>query len=98
MRIDLNRGPEPPTESGPGNAQTRAATNRSSWGVGEDQTQLSGARVQVEALGAQAALQPEMRQERVSALRQAVANRQYQTNPESVAGALFDHMRALSFA
>jgi flagellar biosynthesis anti-sigma factor FlgM len=93
MRIDPNHGPQATSESGPTSAQSTAARS-SAWSVGEDQAQLSGAHVQVEALAAQAAQLPEVRQERVSALRQALLGGQYHSNPETVAGALFNHMLA----
>jgi flagellar biosynthesis anti-sigma factor FlgM len=99
MRIDLNYGPQPVTESGFSNAPGSAAAH-SSGGVsaGDDEAQLSGTHVQVEALAGQAAQLPEVRQERVSALRQAVASGQYQPATESVSGAMFDHMMVAAFA
>jgi flagellar biosynthesis anti-sigma factor FlgM len=104
MRIDSSQGPQPPPESGPISAQNPAATRSSAWNiasVGEDQAQLSGAHVQAEALATQASQLPEagqeqVRQGRVAALRQAVLSGQYQASPESVAGAMFDHMLAFS--
>ncbi len=62
--------------------------------LGEDQAQLSGAHLQVQALAAQASQLPEVRQERVSALRQAVESGNYSPSPEQVAGALLSHMMA----
>jgi flagellar biosynthesis anti-sigma factor FlgM len=48
----------------------------------------------VEALAAQASQLPEVRQERVQALREAVQSGRYDVNPEQVAGALLAHMTA----
>ncbi len=98
MRIDSNQGPQLTAEAGSTSSQSTATASSSAWGVGEDEAQLSGAHVQVEALAAQAAQLPEVRQDRVSSLRQAVESGQYQASPESVAGSMFDHMLAFSVA
>jgi flagellar biosynthesis anti-sigma factor FlgM len=98
MRIDLNPSSQPLSETNRGNtpnAATAASSSSSSApGTGEDQAVLSGALVQVQALVAQASQLPEVRQERVSALRQAVQSGTYQASPEQVAGAVFAHMLA----
>jgi len=90
MRIDFNQATHPAAE--PNQTSTQAATAGTqaslSGGVVEDQTQLSGAHAQVQALAAQAAQLPEVRPEKVQALRQAVGSGRYQVSPEKVAGAL----------
>jgi flagellar biosynthesis anti-sigma factor FlgM len=93
MRIDLNHGPLATTESNR-NAQNNpaSASSSSSTALGEDQAQLSGVHVQVQALAAQASQLPEVREERVYALRQAIQGGQYQAAPEQVAGAVVAHM------
>ncbi len=74
---------------------TAAASASASRGLGgEDQTDLSGAHAQVQALVAEASQLPEVREERVQALRQAVERGGYSTSPEAVAGALVGHMLA----
>lgn len=99
MRIDSNHGAQPAVESSR-STQTSAAAGNSSAGsvLGEDQAQLSGAHVQVEALAAQAGQLPEVREERVHALRQAIQGGQYQPGAEAVAGAMLAHMTAGSAA
>jgi flagellar biosynthesis anti-sigma factor FlgM len=93
MRIDSNQGPQPLSESNRSSSQnTVGASNVSSYAIGEDQAQLSGAHAQVEALAAQASQLPEIREERVLALRQAVASGRYAPSPEQVAGAVFNSM------
>jgi flagellar biosynthesis anti-sigma factor FlgM len=104
MRIDSNFGPQSVPEnnrsttesaSAAGNASansTSAETQLGSDPLGTDQAQLSGVHLQVQALAAQAAQLPEVRQERVSALRQAVLGGNYDTTPEQTAGALLGHM------
>jgi len=100
MRIDLNQGTQAVPESNrtSGEGSSAAGATAASHGLGEvlgqDQAQLSGAHVQVEALAAQAAQLPEAREERVAALRQAVTSGQYHPDPEQVAGAVFEHMIA----
>ena len=93
MRIDLHHGPQQVAEN------TRTSTQDTAGSVslgalGEDQAQLSGTHVQVAALVAQASQLPEIREERVQALRQAVQGGQYQPSPEKIAGAMFAHMIA----
>jgi flagellar biosynthesis anti-sigma factor FlgM len=94
MRIDLNQGPQQLNESNRNGAQNPVTSGSSSLGnaLGEDQAQLSGSHVQVNALAAQASQLPEVRQERVQALRQAVQSGQYTASPEEVAGAMFADM------
>lgn len=96
MRIDSNQGVQPLPESGRTGEQslpsggTRSAASSSS--LGEDQAQLSSAHVQVQALAAQAAQLPEIRQEKVNALRQVVLEGSYQPSSQQVAEAVFAHM------
>ena len=96
MRIELNAGPQPAPESNRSSAQNTGAAGSptASHALGEDQAQLSGAHAQVQALAAQASQLPEVREERVQALRQAVQSGQYHASPEKVAGAVFAHMIA----
>jgi flagellar biosynthesis anti-sigma factor FlgM len=96
MRIDLNYGPPPLVEANGNKAANAGVTNASAGNPlnVEDQAQLSGAHSQIQALVAQAAQLPEIREERVQSLRQAVEGGHYQSNPEKVAGAMLVHMMA----
>lgn len=104
MRIDLNAGAQPAPESSSSSAsKTRGGSSSSSPAgaagqpmTGEDQARLSG--VHVQALAAQVSLIPEVRQEKVQALRLSIRNGQYQTSAEKVAGAIMEHMIAGSAA
>jgi flagellar biosynthesis anti-sigma factor FlgM len=95
MRIDSNQGVQPLPESGRTGEQslpsggTRSAASSP---LGEDQAQLSSTHVQVQALAAQAAQLPEIRQEKVNALRQVVLEGSYQPSSQQVAEAVFAHM------
>jgi flagellar biosynthesis anti-sigma factor FlgM len=95
MRIDGNTGAQALPEGSrsnsavPASGDTRpAATSAPS----EDQAQLSGAHVQVQALTAQALQLPEVRQEKVNALRQVVQSGNYQPDAGQTADALFMHL------
>ncbi len=97
MRIDFNPGTQPLPESSRSSTQsslasTSAAGTAASSPLGEDQAQFSGAHVQVQSLVAQALQLPEIRQEKVNALRQAVLGGNYQPSSEKVAEALFTHL------
>lgn len=95
MRIDGNAGAQALPEGtrsnspAPANGNTRLAATSSS---NEDQAQLSGAHVQVQALTAQALQLPEIRQEKVNALRQVVQSGNYQPDAGQTAHALFMHL------
>ena len=99
MRIDSNQtAPLLPESvrsgSASGSSGASATQNRApaSGALGEDSAQLSGAHVQVQALVAQALQFPEVRQEKVAALRQAILNGSYQPASQQVAGAVFAHL------
>ena len=100
MRIDLNLAPQPlpgsSRRSTPGFGQP-VSSSASARGGG-DQTQLSGSHAQVQALVVQASQLPEIREERIHVLRQAIQSGQYHSSPEKVAGALFAHLIAGSAA
>ncbi len=94
MRIDLNHTPQLPEPSRSSAQNSAAAASASEALGGEDQAQLSGAHAQVLALVAQAAQLPEVREERVQFLRQAIQSGQYQSSPENTAAAVLDHLMA----
>jgi flagellar biosynthesis anti-sigma factor FlgM len=101
MRINLNQ-PAPLSESSRSAEQARANPNSSSPGssgiaedvLGQDQAQLSGTHIQVQVLTAQALQFPEIRQEKVNALRQVLLDGTYRPSSHQVANAVFDHMLA----
>ena len=98
MRINPDHGSQPLVESGRSNtAKTSADTSQSSGtgsvgqnSLGHDQAQLSGTVGQISALAAQALQLPEVRQERVQSLRQAVQSGSDAPDPRAVAGAIVD--------
>lgn len=94
MRIELNHGTQQVSENNRAGAPN-AAVSPSSSAVGEDKTQLSGAHAQVAALIAQASHLPELRDQRVQALRQAVQSGRYPASAEKTAGAILAHMIAV---
>jgi flagellar biosynthesis anti-sigma factor FlgM len=94
MRINSDHGSQPLPESGRSNTAKLPAESTSGSSPGSlagDQAQLSSAGAQVTALAAQLLQLPEVRQERVQALRQAIEAGSYAPNPQAVAGALLDH-------
>lgn len=96
MRIDPNHQPEALPQSGRNGTQTPAAAGTSDSSISnllsQDQAQLSGTHAQIQALAAQAAQMPEVRQVRVQALRQAVESGSYHPGAYKVAAALFSDM------
>jgi flagellar biosynthesis anti-sigma factor FlgM len=101
MRIDPNQtaqGLSASERSGQQSPVASASPAAANGVVGEDQADLSGghiaAQAQVQALAAQVLQFPEVRQEKVNALRQVVLNGSYQPSPDQTAGALFRHLLA----
>ena len=89
MRIDPNQGSqisESRLSASPQSPGSNSAAARA--GADQDQAQLSGAHALVQALAAEASQLPEVREEKVSALRQAVESGTYQPDSQKVAGAL----------
>jgi flagellar biosynthesis anti-sigma factor FlgM len=97
MRIDPNPQAQPvPDSSRNPNASPASNTAGSvtSSPLGADQASLSGAHVQVQALASEVLQFPEVRQEKVNALRQVVADGSYKPSSDQIAGAIFDHLLA----
>jgi flagellar biosynthesis anti-sigma factor FlgM len=98
MRIDSNQAAQSlPESTRTGNQTTtkeNAALPGASGAMGEDQAQLSGAHLQIQALVAQVSQLPEtaQAQAKINALRQAVVAGKYQPSPNQVAEALFTNM------
>lgn len=98
MRIDANSGargvPEiekSGNQSAAGVGSPSSAAGALGGVLGEDQAELSGAHEQVQALTAQALQVPEIRQEKVNALRQVVQDGSYQPSSGQIADAMFTH-------
>lgn len=94
MRIDLQQGPQqaPETSGSSGQSSSNAVAARNSVGLGQDHALFSGTHVQVQALAALAAQLPEVRAEKVQALRESVHNGTYKAQPNEIAGALVNEM------
>ncbi|HTU40733.1 MAG TPA: flagellar biosynthesis anti-sigma factor FlgM [Candidatus Aquilonibacter sp.] len=104
MRIDANLGAQGLPETEPSGNQSASKVGgqpagAASGGVlGEDQAELSDTYAQVQALTAQALQFPEIRQEKVNALRQVVQDGSYQPSSDQIAGAMFTNMLAMPAA
>lgn len=97
MRIDPNPQAQPVPDSSRSsspNAASSGSGSAASSSLGEDQASLSGAHVQVQALASEVLQFPEVRQEKVNALRQVVADGSYKPNSDQIAGAIFQHLLA----
>jgi flagellar biosynthesis anti-sigma factor FlgM len=95
MRIDGNQAAQSPLESGRSansSPASSAAAGSAGRPFGEDQAQFSGVQGQIQALTEQVLQFPEIRQEKVNALRQAVGGGGYQPSSKQVADAVFAHM------
>jgi flagellar biosynthesis anti-sigma factor FlgM len=88
---ESGRSTNPSTVTGDARSST---TSSASGSLGEDQAELSGVHGQVRTLAGQALQFPEIRQEKVNALRQVVLGGTYQPNSKQIAGAVFGHMQA----
>jgi flagellar biosynthesis anti-sigma factor FlgM len=109
MRIDFNQAPPaaPEPERGAASASAnntsinpaQASATRSlqggSSGTLEDQAQISGLHAQVQTLATEAGQLPEVRQQRVDSLRQAILGGQYRPEAKQVASAIIQHISSL---
>lgn len=85
MRVDLTKaGLELPEPSNAG----RAGQTASDSGSGTDQASLSFDQARVQSLETQVLAQPEIRQAKVEALRQAIGDGEYAVSPGQVADAM----------
>ena len=92
MRINPYFGAQQTPETGRDKQTSQANTSPARVEPQADQTQLSGAHTQVQALAAQASQLPEVREAKVSALREAVRSGQYRPDPANIAGGLMSEM------
>lgn len=95
MRIDRNQGAlalAGVERSGSRSAATVNPQEAASSERGEDQAQLGGTHLQAQALTMQALQFPEIRQEKVNALRHVIQRGSYQPNSDQIAEAVFARM------
>jgi negative regulator of flagellin synthesis FlgM len=71
----------------------KAGSKASSTPNVEDKASLSVDSLSVSALQAQAMNAPEIRQDKVEALRQSIENGEYKLEPEKIARAILEHNR-----
>ena len=91
MRINLNPSSMPELERSSGSASTSKTgegTAGANSSVADDVAHLSTGSDSVQALKAQLASVPEVRQPRVDALRQAIADGSFKVSPERIAEAM----------
>ncbi len=92
MRIDsFNSSAASEISSEPSSKQVQTSAASPS-GVGDegDRTTLTSGSGSVSALVSQAMSSPEVRQDKVQSLQQAVSNGSYQIDPDKIAGAMID--------
>lgn len=87
MRIDLN-GPTATPITNEQRHNVAAAKHVEQQVATDDQTTFSTDAVEVKSLVAKALQLPEVRQEKVDALRQAIRNGEYEVEPSKIADAL----------
>jgi flagellar biosynthesis anti-sigma factor FlgM len=103
MRINPDQGAQQLPDSGRTGIQNSGQTSGSNLAatgtgsnpvgnLGQDHAQLSGGHVLVQTLAAQTAQLPDVREERLGALRQAIQSGSYHPSPADVAGAMFSHL------
>jgi negative regulator of flagellin synthesis FlgM len=87
MKIDLNSSTPDPVITPRGNNSGAASTSQVHAG-GEDTATLSFDQANIGALTSQAMASPDVRQDKIDALRQAISTGQYKVEPDQVAGAM----------
>jgi flagellar biosynthesis anti-sigma factor FlgM len=87
MKIELNNPPPDPIVTSRGNNNSSASTSQV-HNAGEDTASLSFDRASVGSLVSQALASPEVRQDKVDALRQAISSGEYKVEPDKIADAM----------
>ena len=92
MKIDLNGADasnlSSVTSTQRGAAESAAAAIVADAQIGEDQATLSSDSASISNLTAKAMQSPEVREDRIEALRQAIQNGSYQIDPKKIAEAM----------
>jgi negative regulator of flagellin synthesis FlgM len=88
MKIDLNGSTPDPIITPRSNNNTDAASTNQVHNGGEDTATLSFDHANIGSLTSQAMASPDVRQDKVDALRQAISTGQYKVDPDEVAGAM----------
>lgn len=91
MRIDLfnSQASQVAGQPNPKQVNTQDAVT-SEVDAGGDRTTLSSGSGSIGSLVSEAMKSPEIRQDKVSSLQQAIGSGQYQLDPEQIAGAMID--------
>lgn len=91
MRIDLNNISLPGLDREDKTRKAGTGSKAPSAPSVEDKTSLSVDTLSISSLEAQAMTSPQIRQDRVDALRQSIQNGDYRVEPEKIARAILDH-------
>lgn len=96
MRIDLNTGLQPSSANSQSIISTLTEVSDSTLdnAAGEDEAGFCDAQPQVQRLADQALRFPEIRHEKINALRKVIREGSYDRGPEQVADAVLEHMLA----
>jgi flagellar biosynthesis anti-sigma factor FlgM len=92
MRINPYFGPQQTAETGRDKQTSQANASSARVEAAPDQAQLSGAHIQVQVLAAQASQLPEVREAKISALRDAVQSGHYRPDAGKIARGLMSEM------
>jgi flagellar biosynthesis anti-sigma factor FlgM len=91
MRIDLFNSQASQVSGQPDPKQVKTQdVATSEVDAGGDRTTLTSASGSIGSLVSEAMKSPEIRQDKVESLQQAIGNGQYQLDPEQIAGAMID--------
>jgi len=90
MRIDLTQATASQIASEPGSKPVSAQNINVSDVAGEDRTTLSSSQQSLSALVSTAMSSPEIRQDRVDSLKQAIDSGKYELDPEKIAASMVD--------
>ncbi len=90
MRIDLYNSSASQIGSEPNSKRVNAQNLPSTEADSVDRTTLTSGSGSVSALVSQAMSSPEIRQDKVQSLQQAISSGQYKLDPDQIAGAMID--------
>lgn len=90
MRVDLSNTQASQMASESSSQQVNQGTNSAPVGGDEDRTTLTSDSGAVSSLVSAAMNTPEMREDKIASLQQAIASGQYNLDPEKIAASMID--------
>lgn len=93
MRVDFNAGNAVPENTVPTNSPARSQSTAAADATNSESTRFSSGEAGVSTLAAAALHEPEVRADKIEALRQQIASGNYHVSPQQIAGSILEQLR-----